>query len=432
MITFAGMSHLTAPLDIRERLAIDPDVLPGVLQRAGGTFGAATIINTCNRLELYLPGTHEPEAVLGFLAGELNADPEVMERHFQVAYGPDAVRHLYAVASGIDSMVLGETEVLGQVRSAFSATVAAGADTAMLSRLFHTAIRTGRRARNETGIGERSVSVSSIAAQQARDLFPDLARASVLVIGAGEAGRLAAEALAAYGAERISVANRTFARAEALAAALGGQAIPFGEAAEALRDVDVVITASGSPGALFEHAAVQAAAAHRDGQPLLIIDIGVPRDFHATIRAVPGVAYYDLDDLQQIAARNTEARTGEVAAVQAIIDHETARFTEWWGQLEIVPTISAITDRAEEMRRAELAKTMRRVKLSESDRAHVEELADALTRALVKQLLHAPIATLRERSDRSAYLDTARTLFRLDEPPEDGDGDGDGGDIEGA
>ncbi len=209
MITYAGMSHLTAPLDIRERLAIDPDALPAVLQRATEAFGAATIINTCNRLELYLPGTHEPATALGFLAGELAAEDEVMQRHFRVAYGADAVRHLYAVASGIDSMVLGETEVLGQVRSAFSATVSAGADNAMLSRLFHTAIRTGRRARNETGIGERAVSVSSIAAQQARDLFPDLGRASVMVVGAGEAGRLAAEAVVAYGAERITVANRT-------------------------------------------------------------------------------------------------------------------------------------------------------------------------------------------------------------------------------
>ena len=419
MITVAAMSHQTAPLDVRERLAIDPEALPGVLQRATEAFGAATIINTCNRLELYLPGIHEPEAALGFLAGELSANHEVMQRHFRVAYGADAVRHLYAVASGIDSMVLGETEVLGQVRSAFSATVAAGADNAMLSRLFHTAIRTGRRARNETGIGERSISVSSIAAQQARDLFPDLARASVFVIGAGEAGRLAAEALVAYGAERITVTNRTLARAEALAAALGGQTIPFGDATEALRTVDIVIAAAGAPEALFGHEAVREATANRDGQPLLIIDIGVPRDFQPSIREVPGVSYYDLDDLQAIAARNTEARAGEVAAVQAIVDRETSRFAEWWSQLEIVPTISAITDRAEETRRAELAKTMRRLKLSAEDRAHVEEFAEVLTRALVKQILHAPISTLRERGDRSTYLDTARTLFRLDEPVED-------------
>ena len=416
MITFAGMSHETAPLDIRERVAIDAEALPGVLQRAKETFGAATIINTCNRLELYLPGIHEPEAALGFLAVELNVDHEVMQRHFHVAYGPDAVRHLYAVASGIDSVVLGETEVLGQVRSAFSSTVAAGADNAMLSRLFHTAIRTGRRARNETAIGERSISVSSIAAQQARDLFPNLAQASVLVVGAGEAGRLATEAVVAYGAERVTVANRTFERAQALADALGGRAIPFADAVEALRTTDIVIAASGSPEALFEDAAVSEAVSHRDGQPLLIIDIGVPRDFHASVRNVPGVSYHDLDDLQDIAARNTEARASEVAAVQEIVDDETSKFAEWWSQLQIVPTIAAITDRAEEVRRNEIAKTMRRLKLGEAERAHVEELTDLLTRALVKQLLHAPIATLRERGDQDTYLTTARTLFRLDEP----------------
>ncbi len=419
MITLAGMSHLTAPLDVRERVAIDAEALPGVLQRATEAFGAATIINTCNRLELYLSGIHEPEAALGFLATELGVDRDVMQRHFRVAYGADAVRHLYAVASGIDSMVIGETEVLGQVRAAFSATVAAGSDSAMLSRLFHTAIRTGRRARNETAIGERSISASSIAAQQARELFPDLARASVLVVGAGEAGRLAAEAIVAYGATRVTVANRTFERAEALAEALSGTAIPFAGAVEALRSADIVIAASGAPDALFEDAAVAEATTHRDGQPLLIIDIGVPRDFHSTVRDVPGVSYHDLDDLQEIASRNTEARASEVAAVQAIVDQETSRFTEWWSQLQIVPTISAITDRAEDVRRAELAKTMRRLKISDQDRAHVEELADVLTRALVKQILHAPIATLRERGDRDTYLDTARTLFRLDEPVED-------------
>lgn len=416
MITFAGMSHQTAPLDVRERLAIGAEAMPGVLQRAKETFGAATIINTCNRLELYLPGIHEPEAALGFLAVELDADHDLMQRHFHVAYGADAVRHLYAVAAGIDSMVLGETEVLGQVRSAFSSTVQAGADNAMLSRLFHTAIRTGRRARNETGIGDRSVSVSSIAAQQARDLFPDLARASVLVVGAGEAGRLAAEAVVAYGAQRVTVANRTIDRARAVADGLGGTAIPFGRAVEALRTTDIVISASGAPDALFEDAAVSEAVSHRDGQPLLIIDIGVPRDFHASVREVPGVLYHDLDDLQEIAARNTEARASEVAAVQAIVDEETARFAEWWSQLQIVPTISAITDRAEEVRRAEMAKTLRRLHLDDADRAHVEELTDVLTRALVKQLLHAPIATLRERGDQDTYLTTARTLFRLDEP----------------
>jgi len=150
--------------------------------------------------------------------------------------------------------------------------------------------------------------------------------------------------------------------------------------------------------------------------PLLIIDIGVPRDFHPTVRSIPGVSYHDLDDLQEIAARNTEARASEVASVQTIVDDETSKFAEWWSQLQIVPTIAAITDRAEEVRRAEIAKTMRRLKLGEAERVHVEQLTDVLTRALVRQLLHAPIASLRERGDQDTYLTTARTLFRLDEP----------------
>lgn len=419
MITLAAMSHQTAPLDVRERMAIAPEALPGVLGRAREAFGAAAIVSTCNRLELYLPGVHEPAAALGFLARELSADAEAMQRHFRVAYGAEAVRHLYAVAAGIDSMVIGETEVLGQVRSAFSATVAAGADDALLSRLFHTAIRTGRRARNETGIGARALSVSAIAAQQARALFPDLARASVLVIGAGEAGRLAAEALAGYGARRITVTNRTLARAEALAEALGGRALPFAEAAAALRTADVVIAASGAPDALFTDSVVAEAARHRDGQALLVIDIGVPRDFGPGVRRLPGLAYYDLDDLQAIAARNGEARSDEIEAVQAILHEETGRFLEWWTQLQVVPTISALTDRAEALRRSEVAKTLRRLKLGDAERAHVEALTDTLTRAIVRQLLHGPITALRERGDREVYVDAVRTLFRLDEPAGD-------------
>ena len=251
MITLAAMSHHTAPLEVRERLAITADALPGLLTRGRATFGASVLIGTCNRLELYVPGARDPSEVLDFLAHELDADFDTVERHFRVAHADDAVRHLYAVAAGVDSMVIGETEVLGQVRNAFSAMVAAGADNSVLSRLFHTAIRTGRRARNETGIGEHALSVSAIAAQQARDLFPDLAHASVLIVGAGEAAKLAAESLTGYGAQNITFINRTLDRADALAQALGGRAVPFAQLTDALEAADIVVAASGSPDPLF-------------------------------------------------------------------------------------------------------------------------------------------------------------------------------------
>ena len=415
MITLAAMSHHTAPLEVRERLAITADALPGLLTRGRATFGASVLIGTCNRLELYVPGARDPSEVLDFLAHELDADFDTVERHFRVAHADEAVRHLYAVAAGVDSMVIGETEVLGQVRSAFSAMVAAGADNSVLSRLFHTAIRTGRRARNETGIGEHALSVSAIAAQQARDLFPDLAHASVLIVGAGEAAKLAAESLTGYGAQNITFINRTLDRADALAQALGGRAVPFAQLTDALEAADIVVAASGSPDPLFSATMVSTVVARREGAPLLLVDIALPRDFGTGVRDVQGVRYFDLDDLQAIAARNNNARLAEVDDVRAIVDEETARFVAWYEQLQVVPTIAALTDRAEAVRQAEVAKTLRRLKLDGAERAHVEELTDVLTKAIIRQLLHDPITSLRERGDRDVYVEALRSLFRLDD-----------------
>ncbi len=418
MITLAGISHHTATLRVRERLTVPDEAVPALLRQAHERFaGGAALLTTCNRLELYVGGEHDPDAVLGFVAGALDAPRDVVDRHVRVRHNADAVRHLYGVASGIDSMVLGETEVLGQVRSAFSRTVQAETDDAVISRLFHTAIRTGRRARTETAISTHALSVSSIAAQQARALFDDLSHATVLVIGAGEAGQLAAQALAAHGVRDVLVTNRTFAHAEALAAELDGQAIPFEGLPDALVSAHVVVSASAAPAPLVDAAAMQAVMGRRDGAPLLIVDIGVPRDFDPAVRDLPGVEYRDLDDLQAIADRNAEARRGEVAAVETIVEEEAQRFVEWWEQLQVVPTISALTERVESLRRAELAKTLRRLHVSDADRAHIEELADTLSRAVAKQILADPIHVLRERGDRDVYLDAIRTLFRLTPPP---------------
>ena len=414
MITLASMSHHTAPLEVRERLAIPAEALPAVLARGREAFGGSVLIGTCNRLELYVPGLRDSGEVLGFLAHELKADLETVDRHFNVEHASDAVRHLYSVASGVDSMVIGETEVLGQVRGAFSAMVAAGTDNAVLSRLFHTAIRTGRRARNETGIGAHALSVSAIAAQQARDLFPDLGVARVLMVGAGEAAKLAAESLTGYGAKNLTIINRTLEHAEALAQALEGRALPFSQLWDVLAAADVVVAASGSPDPLFSAAMVSEVATRREGLPLLLVDIALPRDFGAGVRDVPGVSYFDLDDLQAIAGRNNSARLAEVDDVRAIVDEETARFVAWWEQLQVVPTIAALTDRAEAVRQAEVAKTLRRLRLEGADRAHVEELTDVLTKAIIRQLLHEPITALRERGDRDVYVEALRSLFRLD------------------
>ena len=420
MLTMVGLSHRNAPLAVRERFAIPADGLPAVRREVAERFGSGAIVATCNRLELYVPGDHAPAELTGFLANAAAVAPSLGERYLLPRRDEEAVSHLYAVATGIDSMVLGESEILGQVRGAFSATVSAGADTALLSRLFHTAIRVGRRARSETAIGHGALSISSIAAQKARSLVPDLARASVLVIGAGEAGRLAAAALADHGVGSMAVSNRTASRAEALAEELGGRAVPYESLGAALASVDVIIAATDAPEPVLNTGRVASALVRREGSPMLIVDIGVPRAAEPAIAAVPGVTYRDIDDLQEVAARHAQARAAEVATVEAMIEAETADFVEWWEHLRIVPTIADLTESAERMRLAELDRTLRRFDATPEQRDQL----DAMTKALVRRILHDPIATLRERGDRDVYLDAVRKLFRLDES---GERDGDAG-----
>jgi glutamyl-tRNA reductase len=297
-------------------------------------------------------------------------------------------------------------------------------EDAILVHLMHGAIRAGRRARAETAIGHHALSVSSIAARRARDLHPRIAEARVLVIGAGEAGRLTAEALVDQGVSDMLVANRTRARAEALASELGGRVVPFEELAGAIATCDVIVAASGAPGTLVDLELMRDAVARREGAPLIVIDIGVPRDCDPAVASLPGVSYYDMDGLQEIAAVNAEARAGEIPAVEAILSEETADFVAWWESLRSRPTIASLSSRAEAIRGAALEKALRRLPADDELRREV----DALTRTIVKRILHDPIATLRQRGDREQhYIEAVRTLFQLDEPPaEDGASDTDG------
>ena len=410
MLTLLGTSHQRAPLALREAVAVDGDALPAVLRALAERFGAASVLQTCNRLELYVPGAPARADVLDAFAGAAAVDRDIAERVFALERDRAAVQHLYAVAAGIDSLVLGESEVLGQVRSAFSAAVSAGTDDALLSRLFHTAIRTGRRARTETAIGRLGLSVPALAVQLARALVPDVARARVLVVGAGEAGSLAARALVERGVGELVVVNRTVAHGAELAAALGGRARPLAEIGAALADADIVIGAADAPRPLIDMAIASAA---REGhtRPLLVIDVGVPRVVDPRVAELAGVTYYDLDALQLLAAEHHAERAGEVERVRAIVDEEAERFVGWWERLRVAPTVAALGERAERLRRTELARTLRQLgDLDERERYHV----DALSRALVRRLLHDPIRTLQERGDREVYVDVVRRLFALD------------------
>jgi glutamyl-tRNA reductase len=424
MLTMVGVSHHDAPLEVRERLAVPADVMADVPALLVQALGPAVVLSTCNRTEVYLSGHFDRDEVIDLLETAAGIDGEAAREHFRVRRDRDAVAHLLEVASGIDSMVIGEPEILGQVREGYALSTRAGFDDAVLSRLFHLAIRVGRRARAETGISRRAVSISSVAVHEALTHHPDVANISVLVLGAGDAGRAAAEALIARGVRQVTVVNRTLERAEALAAVLGGRARPFDELVDAMAAADVVIAATGAAGHVVDRAHLKAAVLQRNERlaegPLVAFDIAMPRDFEAEARALPGVSYRDLDDLQAISEANGAARGAEVEAVRAIVDTEADRFMTWWRQLAAMPTIAAINERAEAMRAGQVRRTLRALG-SDFTAADLAQQIDVLTRSLVRQLLHDPITALHRRGDRENYVAAVRSLFALDGPAGDMD-----------
>lgn len=422
MLTMVGVSHHDAPLDVRERLAIPAESVPATLEALNNRLGPAVVLATCNRTEVYLSGDCDIDSLVDVLAEFAAVDREAARAHFRVLHNLDAVRHLFEVAAGIDSMVLGEPEILGQVRSAYAAATSAESDDAVLARLFHVAIRVGRRARVETGISRHAVSLSSVAVHEALAHHPDVTRTRVLVLGAGEAGRAAASAMVDRGVSNVTVLNRTLSNAEALAADLGGVARTFDELVPALGEADVVIAATSAASHVVTRRDLAAGLRLRHERvasgPLLVFDIAMPRDFEEAARDCDGVTYRDLDDLQAVSEANGAFRGEEVAGVRSLVDLDVQRFATWWSQLRVLPTISTITERAEAMRLAQVERTLQALS-GEGRGDDLRGQLDALTRSLVRQILHDPISTLRRRGDRDDYVAAARTLFGIadDAPP---------------
>jgi glutamyl-tRNA reductase len=412
-VSLVGVNHRTAPVEVRERFAFSADDLPRALTRLGEEFKGAVILSTCNRTEVYTVAP-SPLTEAWPVVKVLSELKDACGRHIDLFYvksGEDAARHLFRVAAGLDSMVLGEAEILGQVRTAFVAAGATGSGHPLLSRLFHTAIRTGRRARAETGIGREPVSVSSVVATLARKTLGDLSGRCVLVVGTGEAGGRTAHSLVENGVSRLLVTSRTYERAVQLAANLKGEAVPFEALPTALSEADIVITSSGAPSFLIGPDLLAPAVARRDGQPLLFIDIAVPRDVDPVVEQFPHVRLYDIDDLQAISHGSLRAREREVEAVEAVIEGELRRFVAWWRTLSVVPTLRALQHRAEVIRQYELERTLPRLgSLTESDQQRLE----AMTRAIVNKLLHPPIACLKSGNDGAERAAALQELFDLE------------------
>jgi glutamyl-tRNA reductase len=414
-----GVSHKTAPLDLRERLSLTEGSAVGALREltvAEGIHEAAAI-STCNRTELYLVVSDTVEAestALGVLTRQADIPPTELLGHLYSHRGGEAADHLFRVTAGLDSMIVGEAEIQGQVKRAYELALVEGATGPILNRLFRGALAAGGRVREETRIGEKGLSIPSVAVELARRTLGDLGERRVLVVGAGETAELVARALVARGVSTVFVANRHYDRAIGLAQRFGGEAVRFEELPAQLEVADIVVTATNSPHHIVERDDLAQVMATREGRPLLLVDIAVPRDIEPACRELAGVSLHDLDDVQQIAERNASGREAEARRAEPILAAELDRFERWHAALEVAPTIGALRERADEVVRRVLAENEGRWEsLSEADR---ERLA-AMARAIASRLLHEPTLRMKRSagSDEAyLYVSALRELFGLD------------------
>jgi len=410
-----GLNHRSAPVDLRERLAIGDDALAEALVRLTEQGSEAYILSTCNRTELYLVADDaEPHAALvQFLAQLQGVPPDDFDAHCYFMTDEDAAGHLFRVASGLDSMVLGEDQVLGQVRSAFQTAQAASTVQRVLGKLLPMAIEVGRRVRTETNIGRGSLSPSSVAVSLAQRTLGDLRSRSVLVIGAGEAGKATARSLVQAGVERILVTSRSAQHAQHVSEAVPAVSVPYAGLAEALHTADIAISCTSSSEHIVSVDELRNVMAQRPDRPLLCIDIAVPRDLDPAIAGIPAVHLYNIDDLEEACAENRDDRAREAEAAEAIVAEAVEEYRAWSWTAGVVPVVGALYERAEAIRRAEVERTLHRlVSLTPEDRA----LIDLMTSSIVKRLLHGPVAALKGHAngvDAAELSRLARELFAL-------------------
>jgi glutamyl-tRNA reductase len=426
-ILIVGLSHRTAPVAIRERLGFPLDNLQPALARLTRLDGMheAAIVSTCNRVEVVACVDDEAAglatAIAGFLASERNVAPAEFEAHLYALHGRDAVRHLFRVASSLDSMVVGEPQILGQVKEHYEEAALAGTSGSVLHRVFHRAFAVAKRVRTETGVAGKAVSVASVAVDLARTIFESFTDKTAMLIGAGAMSEVAARHLKAQSIAGIIVATRTFEHAVTLAREFEGMPVPFDRLSEYLKLADVVIGSAAATEYLVTPALVHEVLRARKQRPMFFIDMAVPRNFDPAINDIDNVYLYDIDDLGVAVAGNVDEREREAARAEAIVDREVERFWQWFSSLEVVPTIVAIREKVEAIRQRELEKAL--ASLQDQAPRH-RALLDALTSSIVNKILHAPISSLKRSNGgepSSELIASARRLFDLEPrvPPGD-------------
>jgi glutamyl-tRNA reductase len=413
-----GVSHQTAPIDVREQLDFSSRDVGAAVEALAARYsaGEAVVLSTCNRSEIYVaiddPARARQELV-DFLGTYHGLPREAFESHVFVHADEDATRHLFRVAAGLDSLVVGEPQILGQVKDAFQVAATRQCVGPVLTRLFHTSFGVGKRVRSETGLGEGAISVGFAAVALARKIFGRLDGRGVLVVGAGEISTITAQHLRAQGVGDIAITSRTAAHADALAAEVNGRAIPWSDLRAALATADIVITATGSQRPILTRDDVETVSGRQRGEPLFIIDIAVPRDVEPSVGEIEQVFLYNVDDLQTIVQENLSRRSREIAHAETIVAEELLKFATWQRSRGAVPTVVALRQRFDAIRRAELQRLDNKlVGLPPEARARVDEV----TRLIVEKLLLDPTEQLKALPDEEtqvAYTEAVNRLFRL-------------------
>jgi glutamyl-tRNA reductase len=422
-IFLIGANHKTAPVALREKLSFSQEEIIGALEylKNSSQIKEGLVFSTCNRMEiLYIPEAGDQvETIIQFISDHKKIGIPEFRSALYIHEGDAAIRHIFQVASSLDSMMVGEPQILGQIKKAYKTAVAEGASGVLLNRLMHKSFSVAKRVRKETGIGDNAVSISYAAIELANKIFGDLSSKSVMLLGAGEMAELAVEHLISHNVNKIVVANRTFKNALALAQKFNGQAVQFEEREAALKEVDIIISSTGATEYVLTQDQVKQAMKKRQHRTLFFIDIAVPRDIDPKINRVSNAYVYDIDDLKGIVETNIHQRGQETVKAERFVEEAVLTFRKWMDSLSIVPTIKAINDKMTAIVELEFNKTLSSLEhLSETDREAVRRM----TQAIATRAIHDPIQFLRNTGDHrddSLYLNVTRQLFDLDIPEKD-------------
>ncbi len=419
-IVIVGLNHNTAPVEIRERLSFPPAVINDAIKRLCQlpAVREGAILSTCNRVEIIVSARdvdHAVRQIKYFLSSFHNLPMELIEEYLYTYAGQDAIRHIFRVASSIDSMVIGEPQILGQVKEAYARAAECRATGLILNRLFHKAFSVAKRVRTETRIGSSAVSVSYAAVEMAKKIFGELKGKRAMLIGAGEMGELAARHLLNNGISGLLIANRTFEKAVEMAKDFHAEPIMFREFPHYLKDVDIVIASTGATDYIVKEDMVSEVIRERKNRPIFFIDIAVPRNIDPEINNIDNVYLFDIDDLKAVVEANLKEREREVQYAEKIVLEELENFQRWLKTLNVVPTIKLLRERFEEIRKRELEKALSILDhLSEGDRVVLE----AMTSAIINKVLHRPLTILKKKGDSiegDMYIEALRELFDLRE-----------------